>query len=97
MQWLDEMIRAPKDAGYAERALARYRLGMKGHGALCGVRILPGDEHCPVCTHLAADMYQPDEAPRIPLAGCPYAEGCRCAYRPVMTYELVNGSAHVDP
>lgn len=88
MEWLKELTRTPKDTNYAQRVLDRYRLGLKAHGAICGVQIVPGSDSCPVCGELATSVYLPDEAPIIPIAGCPEPGGCRCSYRPVMTYEL---------
>jgi hypothetical protein len=87
MDWLDRYIRTPKDASYAKRALDRYRLGMKAHGAIRGVRIVVGADSCSACRAAAEGIYLPDEAPIIPIAGCTHPDGCRCAYRPVMTYQ----------
>jgi hypothetical protein len=86
-QWLQTHVRQPKDASYAPRVLDRFRLGMKAHGAIRGVRILPGSDLCPVCRDLSGTVYHPDDVPIIPLAGCPQPGGCRCAYTPVMAYE----------
>jgi hypothetical protein len=87
MNWIREHIRTPKDADYARRVLDRYRLGIKAKGAIRGVQIIPGSDACPVCQPLANTVYAPDQAPIIPLAGCPMPEGCCCAYTPVMNYQ----------
>jgi hypothetical protein len=87
MEWLNDHVRRPKDASYAGRVLERYRLGMRAHGAIRGVRIIAGSDSCPACRALARGVYSPDEAPIIPIAGCTHPDGCRCAYRAVMTYE----------
>ena len=43
---------------------------------------------CEAARALPAGMvYHPDEAPRVPLAGCPLGRGCRCVYRPKMKYQ----------
>jgi hypothetical protein len=86
-QWMQDHVRRPKDAAYASRVLERIRLGMKAHGAIRGVRILPGSGTCLVCRDLSNTVYHPDDAPIIPIAGCPLTGGCRCAYTPVMAYE----------
>lgn len=87
MQWLQDHVRTPKDAGYARRVLDRYRLGMKAHGAIRGVRIVGGPDGCPTCRAYTETVYHPDDAPLIPIAGCTDPGGCRCTYQPVMTYE----------
>lgn len=88
MSWLkDFVVSKPKDAGYAQRVLDRYRLGMRARGAIRGVRIITSDDSCPACRATADKTFLPDDAPIIPIAGCTHPEGCRCAYTPVMTYE----------
>lgn len=86
-QWLQDHVRRPKDARYAERVLNQYRLGMKSHGAIRGVRVITGPDSCPTCRAHAEAVYHPDEAPIIPMVGCTHPGGCRCAYAAVMTYE----------
>jgi hypothetical protein len=86
-RWLEGHVRHSHDANYAQRVLDRYRLGMKAHGAVRGVRIICGDDSCSVCRAAAASVYHPDEAPIVPVAGCTSPGGCRCSYSPVMTYE----------
>ncbi len=87
-QWLKQHIRRPKDANYAKKVLDAYRLGIKAHGAIRGVRIVTGLDSCPTCQALAGIVYHPDQAPIIPIAGCSHPSGCRCAYSAVMTYEV---------
>jgi hypothetical protein len=86
-QWLEGHVRRTRDADYAKRVLDRYRLGMKAHGAIRGVRIITGSDSCATCKNLADVVYLPDDAPTIPIAGCALPGGCRCAYTAVMTYE----------
>lgn len=88
-QWLQDHVRRPKDPHYAERVLDRYRLGMKAHGAIRGVRIITGSDSCPICRQYAGTVFLPDDAPIIPIAGCTQAGGCRCAYTAVMDYDAL--------
>jgi hypothetical protein len=92
MKWLKDHVRRPKEAGYAKRVLDAYRLGIKAHGAIRGVKIMTGPDSCLTCQSFANSVYSPDEAPLIPIAGCTHPEGCRCAYTPVMTYESDDAS-----
>ncbi len=87
MTWLSERIHNVKDESYADRTLAQYRLGIASHGSIRGVRIDVAPGSCAQCLMYVGKVYQPDDIPRIPLATCSHSEGCRCAYRPVMTYE----------
>ncbi len=89
MKWLTSFARTPKDGAYAQRVLSRYRLGMKARGAIRGVAVVTGPDSCPACRAHGGAVYLPDEAPIIPIAGCTHPEGCRCAYRPIMSYEAV--------
>src|SRR5262245_54293744 len=83
--WIHQFARhKPKPANYAEKTLAAYRLGMKAKGAIVGVRVLVSDDSCPTCQAMAAEVYTPDTAPRLPHPGCTHPAGCRCAYTPVM-------------
>jgi hypothetical protein len=87
--WLGKFqqgMEKPED--YAEKTLAAYRLGIKAKGSIAGVRIAKGEDCCQLAQALPADkVYQPDDAPHLPLAGCPQGRSCRCVYRPVMAYE----------
>jgi hypothetical protein len=87
MEWMQNHIRQPKEADYAQRVLDRYRLGMRARGAIRGVRVVTGADSCPTCQALANQVYHPDAAPRLPAPGCSHPRGCRCSYAPVMTYE----------
>lgn len=91
MDWIRDHVRTPKDANYAQRILDRYRLGMRAHGSIRGVRIITGSDSCPACRACAGAVYHPDEAPIIPIVGCTHPEGCRCAYSAAMTYEEGTG------
>jgi hypothetical protein len=83
--WIHQFARhKPKPANYADKTLAAYRLGMKARGAIVGVRVLAAEDSCPACQALAGQTYLPDDAPRLPHAGCTHPGGCRCAYTPVM-------------
>ena len=85
-----------KPADYAEKTLASYRLGMKAKGSIAGVAIQTGAECCQLAKDLPVDaLYHPDEAPHLPLEGCPKGDRCPCVYRPVMTYQL--NDAAPDP
>jgi hypothetical protein len=88
-KWLDDFHRdMDKGESYAEKTLAAYRLGMKAGGAIRGVRVEVGPDCCAGAAGLPAEtVYHPDEAPRLPLPGCPLGRKCRCVYRPVMAYE----------
>lgn len=87
--WLKSFHRqTEKPEDYAERTLAAYRLGMKAGGAIVGVRVDVAASCCAAAHQLAPDtVYHPDEAPILPLPGCPLGRRCQCVYRPVMAYE----------
>jgi hypothetical protein len=77
-----------KDANYADKALAAYRLGIKGKGSIVGVVIECAADCCEAARNLPAGrVYDPSEAPRLPLAGCPRGRHCGCVYRPIMSYQ----------
>jgi hypothetical protein len=77
-----------KEPDYAEKTLAAYRLGMRAKGSISGVTIHPAQNCCDAARQLPQDkLYHPDEAPRLPLPGCPQGNHCGCVYRPVMSYE----------
>lgn len=87
--WLNrfhgEMEKAPD---YAEKTLAAYRLGMRAKGSIAGVRIEVMSDCCELAKELdKTAVFHPDDAPHLPLAGCPKERGCTCVYRPVMAYE----------
>ena len=89
MQWLRTHVGNPKPANYAQRAVARYKLGIRAHGAIQGVRIITASNSCGNCRALARTIYEPDQVPMIPIQQCTNPNGCRCAYSPVMSYENV--------
>jgi hypothetical protein len=78
----------PKGTDYADSVLARYRLGFKAGGAIGGVRVVAAEDGCPACQALVGSVYDPSKAPRIPVASCTSAGGCRCAYATVMAYNV---------
>lgn len=60
---------------------------MKAKGAIRGVRIDIDREGCEACRALKPDaIYDPDNAPRVPLSGCDKGGRRCCVYRLVMTY-----------
>jgi hypothetical protein len=93
--WLNKFQKeTEKPADYAEKTLAAYSLGMRAKGAIAGVQILNDPEGCAACQQLDAEIiYHPDEAPHLPLPECDRGRGCRCVYRPVMTYQLESKEA----
>lgn len=77
-----------KEADYAKKTLASYRLGMRAKGSIVGVVVLPGPQCCEQIKELpAGQVYHPDNAPHLPLPNCPRGSDCDCVYRPVMTYQ----------
>ena len=92
-EWIKRFQQSvPKAKDYAEKTLAAYRLGMRAGGSIRGVRIVAGEGACEAARELPdGQVYLPDEAPHLPLQGCPYGEGCPCVYRPVMKYEQEAG------
>ncbi len=93
-EWLDRFQReAGKAPRYAEKALAAYRLGKKGGGALAGVAVRGGPGCCDAAARLEQEAPRdPGEAPVLPLPECDWRGACRCVYRPVMTYEVAEAS-----
>ena len=88
--WLKDFQQGMKKApDYAEKTLAAYRLGMKAKGSIAGVSIRADANGCAGCKALNPEaVYNPDDAPHIPLPGCDRPDSCQCVYRPVMTYQL---------
>jgi hypothetical protein len=80
--------RRVKTQGYADSILARLRLAVRAGGAIKGVRVISVADACPSCNALGGNVYQPGAAPSIPVAGCTTMVGCRCAYQPVMAFEV---------
>jgi hypothetical protein len=97
MTWMHDHVRGAKAHDYATRVLARYRLGMKAGGAIQGVRVITATESCAACVALAGKVYDPDEAPLIPIDNCVTPGGCRCAYAAVMAYDVVGFEADDRP
>lgn len=87
--WLGKFQQSmEKPENYAEKTLAAYRLGIKAKGSIAGVRIEKGEGCCLAAEALpTGEVYQPDDAPHLPLADCSLGRSCRCVYRPVMAYE----------
>jgi hypothetical protein len=92
-EWINGFLHSkPKAEDYAQKTLAAYRLGMRAGGSIRGVRIVPGEGCCQAASQLSSSqVYDPDEAPQIPLPGCPLEGRCPCVYRPVMKYEQEAG------
>ncbi len=90
-EWLDGFHhKMRKDDRYAEKALARYALGIKGKGAVEGVVAEPGPDCCEAASRLPhGRVYSPADAPRLPLPECS-RERCDCVYRPAMRYADVH-------
>ena len=88
-EWLNKFLqKTEKDADYAERTLAAYRLGMRAKGSIVGVVIQPAANCCEAAGKLPANqVYDPNNAPRLPLPGCPHGCHCGCVYRPIMSYQ----------
>lgn len=77
-----------KDPNYAQKTLSAYRLGMKAKGSIVGVSIKPAATCCDAACQLpVGKIYQPDEAPQLPLPSCTQGLHCNCVYRPVMSYD----------
>ena len=76
-----------KPSNYAEKALAAYRLGMKGRGSIAGVVVEAGDDCCEAAREQNGTVYHPDEAPSLPLPNCSRGKRCACVYRPRMKYQ----------
>jgi hypothetical protein len=93
-KWLKQFhSESKKSPDYAEKTLQSYARGIKAGGSIRGVRIAVHDTSCEAAQRLPHnEVYLPEEAPRLPLKGCPLGEGCRCVYRPVMDYEEVEDS-----
>ena len=94
-EWLGSFLHNVEKADdYAEKTLASYALGMKGKGAIAGVRVEVAEDCCDAARVLAAgEIYDPESAPRIPLPDCTRDRQCTCVYRPVMLYEAKNANA----
>jgi hypothetical protein len=97
MTWMRDHVRGAKAQDYATRVLARYRLGMKAGGAIQGVRVITATESCSTCLALADKVYDPDDAPLIPIDDCVTPGGCRCAYGAVMAYDVIGFEADDRP
>jgi hypothetical protein len=89
LEWLNAFHHVMKKRpDYAARTLAAYALGMKAHGAIVGVSVQLGARCCEAARRLpAGEIYQPADAPRLPLPDCPLGACCECVYRPVMSYQ----------
>src|SRR5438876_1187083 len=87
MGWLQDHFRTTRDAHDPQRAMDRYRMGKRAGGSIRGVRILADEDSCASCFAVAGIVYPIDEAPALPIENCTCSAGCRCVYRPVMSYE----------
>src|SRR5258708_17789593 len=86
--WLNKFHHGiEKDANYAEKTLAAYRLGMKGKGSIVGVVIESAQNCCDAVRNLpAGQVYHPDQAPHLPPPNCSPGPPVCFVYRPRMTY-----------
>ncbi len=65
--------------------LARFQ-AMYLDGGIDGVALVAADSNaCPTCLALTDRSYIPSGLPRLPIAGCSAAGGCRCRYEPNVT------------
>jgi hypothetical protein len=87
--WIKDFHRGMEKAeDYAEKTLAAYRLGIKAGGSIRGVTVSVCADCCDGARALPeGTVYQPHEAPRLPLPTCLRGRQCQCVYRPVMTYD----------
>ena len=77
-----------KVSNYAEKTLAAYRLGMRAKGSIVGVTIETAPNCCGAASELPmGKVYDPSEAPHLPLPDCPLSRRCGCVYRPAMSYQ----------
>ncbi len=95
MEWLKEHFRTTRDAYQPQRALERYKMGMKSGGSIRAVRVMAGPDSCPSCQALTGRIYALDQAPVLPNPDCTNPRGCHCAYRPVMAYDPALKTAEV--
>ena len=87
--WLNEFHHElEKEPDYNEKALAAYRLGMRGKGSIAGIKIEPGASCCEAARNLPeGKIYGAQEVPSLPLPGCSQGRRCACVYRPAMNYQ----------
>jgi len=87
--WLNQFQHGTeKEPDYAKKTLAAYRLGMKAKGSIVGVVVKPAPNCCEAARSLpSGKVYHPDDAPELPLPGCPLGSRCGCVYRPMMAYQ----------
>jgi MoaA/NifB/PqqE/SkfB family radical SAM enzyme len=95
ISWLRNHTLKPKARDYGRRIIDRYRLGMRAHGAIQGIRIITAPGSCSSCQNLAGKVYQPDETPLIPIKECTNPQGCRCVYSPLMSFEQTDSAAEL--
>ena len=87
--WLNKLQHdTEKGPHYAEKTLRAYRLGMRAKVSIVGVTI----QVAPNCSDAARELpmgkvYDPSQAPHLPLQDCPLGRHCGCVYRPVMRYQ----------
>jgi len=91
-QWLNRFHHQTKKGDkYAEKTLAAYALGMKAKGSIAGVLAEIAPDCCEAAHCLpTGKVYQPSEAPRLPLPDCTQGRRCGCVYRPAMSYQLAD-------
>jgi hypothetical protein len=88
-EWLKHHYVINKAPDYAAKTLAAYALGIRSGGSIRGVRIEVQPDGCEGSRSLPQNaVYQPEDAPLIPLQDCTLGTGCTCVYRPVMAYQI---------
>ena len=61
-EWLDKFHHdMEKDADYAEKTLAAYRLGMRAKGSIAGVTIHPAQDCCDAARQLPQNKIRSEE------------------------------------
>src|SRR6478609_6286794 len=85
-KWLQDYGLQPEGPSYVQKVLNSFRPGMKAHGEILGMPIIPGPEDCQFVQSLAGKARPPDDAPIIPIARCSRLRGLCCAYTPMMSY-----------
>jgi sulfatase maturation enzyme AslB (radical SAM superfamily) len=95
ISWLRNHTLKPKAPDYGRHIIDRYRLGMRAHGAIRGLRIITAPGSCSSCQRLGGRVYQPDETPMIPIKECTNPQGCRCVYSPLMSFEQTDSASEL--
>lgn len=86
-EWLSALQhRIEKQPDYATKTLAAYSRGMRA-GSIRGIVVEMDEQACCAAKELpCGQVYDPKDAPQLPLRNCTSVASCRCIYRPVMSY-----------